>query len=283
MNILPSVQCLRDFGTAEELKTMDLALGQELIDRILRSAATDQSWMALMELFGAWPNETEVCGWVSYVTASKGHWPWRMRESYLGQPHTRGEKGCVFELVGYLYIDRVEDLYGYKLKEWSQNPAWRNLRGLGLSKMEAPFESIGQMIANPHLAELEELKLTNMTGIDSHMKNALGGAKQSKISCLGFLSCDLTHRGIVTLADMAISNSVQHLMVPGNFVSAHEFADLLESGRFPCLETLDVSYSQTTAASLQTLKDRAGKSALKTIKITHTPAAAKLDAEVFSL
>jgi hypothetical protein len=276
MNIYPYTHHLQEFASPEQLQSMSVELCRSMISKILGAAPTKESWSALLELVAAWPDAGEVGAWVQMLEPERNHWPWRMREIYLGQALTQGEKGVVYLLVGYLQIARIEDLFGEKLAQWGADPNWRNLRGLCLSRMETDAAAINRFLKSSTLCQLEELRVNAVEGLNGEVQKLFDRVELARLETLGLTSLDLGALDILDLALQPISQTIRTLDISANHITGRDLFTILSNGQFPNLNTLDISYGQVLADDLERSLAELKHPKLSEITIAHTPAAKAL-------
>jgi hypothetical protein len=246
------------------------------IGKILAAPPTRDSWSALLELLAVWPDADEIGRWVKIIEPKRNHWPWRMRESYLGQAHTQGEKGAVYLLVGYLHIAKMDDLFGEKLARWGEDPNWHNLLGLCLSRLDTDAQAINRLLESPNLCQLEELRISAVEGLNGEMLKLFADAGLSRLEILGLVSLDLGALDILDLATKPFSRTIRKLDISANHITGKDLSMILSNGRFPNLESLDISYGPVGAEDIGQSMGEISHPKLHEVVIAHTPAAKQL-------
>lgn len=239
MNLLPSLFHLREYAAPAEWRHATRELCDSVLARILERPPTEESWLALQELMGAWPDPAAVEEWVDRVEPRVDRWPWRSRQSILGQPHTRGEKSCVYRLVGYLHITDVEDAGGYKLRRWSRNKHWENLKGVGLFKVETEAEHLAAFLASPYLRGLCSLQLKALDPLSGQLGVMFGASELPDLKELELISLGLKVDDLLDLAATRVGAQLRVLHCTHNYL--YERDEKVIADAFPRLDRLVVA------------------------------------------
>lgn len=272
MDFNPYIYHLSNYASRDQWQNVTAELCREVISKILDNAPTKESWLALQELFGAWPQADDVTQWVTDLEPQIEHWPWNMRHSILGQQHTRGEKQCVYRLVGYLHIENIED-GGPKLRKWCQNRHWKNLKGISLYKVETEAEDLAVFLQSPFLRQLEMLELRVLDSLSGKLGILFENAELQQLRELSLLSLNLCSGDLVALNQTMLGRQLINLNLSGNFIHDHDLPLLLNPASFTKLEILDLSYTSISAVELKKVLATLNHPALKRLVFEGTEAA----------
>ena len=275
MNFNPYIYHLGQYAARDQWQNTTRELCLEVMAKILDTTPTKESWLALQELLGAWPETDDVMQWVADLEPGIRHWPWRMRHSILGQQHTREGRECVYRLVGYLHIENIED-GGPKLRKWCQDENWQNLKGISLYKVEAEAEDLAKFLQSPYLKQLELLELRVLDSLSRKLGILFGRAQLLRLSELRLLSLNLISIDLATLKQASISQQLISLNISGNFIHDHDLPLLLDSASFASMQRLDLGFTSISATALEEAIVNLNHPALKLLEFEGTAAASKL-------
>ncbi len=278
MDIYLQTHLLREYATKEQWRNGSLELCQRVINAILSAPPTEKSWKTLLELFSAWPNTRDIHQWVDELEPQINHWSWQMRQSLLGQKHTRGDKRCVYRLVGHLQIQNIEDTTGQKLRKWSQNADLENLKGVSLFRVETQAEDLSTFLKSPYLKNLHTVELKTLNPLGNKLGVVFGDIQLNQLRELIVSSLDLTGNGIVDLSQTSLSQNLTSLNLSRNFIYDKDLPSILKTAAFPNLKTLDVSDTQITLDGVRTAIEHSDPTSLERIIFKRTPAAEELGA-----
>lgn len=274
---------LKDYAEKKQWQNATLELCQNVIGTIFSTPPTEKSWLTLLELFAAWPNATDINQWVIELEPKIGHWPWKMRESILGQKQTRGDKNRVYRLIGYLHIREMEDLYGQKLVRWSQDENWKNLKGISLHKVETEAGYLSTFLQSPYLQNLHTLNLTSLDSLGDQMGTVFNNTQLPYIRELILRSLCLTIKDVITLSSLYLSHQISVLDISSNFIYGKDLSTILNPESFPNLEILNISYTTINCDELNNAIANQNHPALKQIVFEGTQASQKSGLSVINL
>lgn len=278
MDISLQTYYLKEYATKEQWQHSSLELCQRVIQTIFSTPPTENSWKALLELFAAWSNTRDIHQWVDDLEPQINHWSWKMRQSLLGQKHTRGDKKCVYRLVGYLHIQNVEDTTGQKLRQWSQNANWQNLKGISLYKVETQAEDISTFLKSHYLQNLHALELKALDPLDNQISIVFNDIQLNHLRELVVRSLALTVKDIIDLSHTSLSQHLTLLDISSNFIYDKDLPSILTSAAFPNLKTLNISHTKITLDAIRTAIENSDNTSLERIIFERTPAAKELGA-----
>jgi len=277
-NIYKTTDYLNNYADVSELKKASAALCQQILFKIANDAPSKQGWKALLEVLAVWPVVADVQKWVSLIEPQITTWPWELREYYLGNRATQHGKGIVYRLIGLLKIDRIKDPIGNKLKRWSQQNHWVNLRGLHLRRIESEAQYLRWLISSPYLQGLQLLELINVEGIHGHIEPLFASHDLPKLRELGLYNLSLESEDIQQLCRIPQAQQITALHLSRNLFGSSDAAlsNILDPTSFPNLKTLTLN---SMPISAQHLTDQLANSThlhLEKVIIKGTPAAKSL-------
>ncbi len=267
---------LTDYATKEQWQNSSIELCQRVIQTIFSTPPTENSWKALLELFAAWSNIRDIHQWVDDLEPQINHWHWKMRQSLLGQKHTRGDKKCVYRLVAYLYIQNVEDTTGQKLRQWSRNANWQNLKGISLYKVETQAEDISTFLKSQYLQNLYTLELKSLNPLGNQIGILFNDIQLNHLKELIVRSLNLTVKDIIDLSHNSLSQQLTLLDLSSNVIYDQDLPSILTSAAFPNLKTLNISHTKITLDAIRTAIENSDNTSLEQIIFERTPAAKEL-------
>ena len=279
MDFSPYIYHLGCYASQDQWRHVTADLCRQVISKIMDDAATQESWFALQELLGAWPDADDIAQWVAELESRIDHWPWKMRHSVLGQPHTRADKQCVYRLVGYLHIENIED-GGPKLRNWCQNPNWQNLKGIGLYKVDAETEDLAAFLQSPYLSQLETLELRSLDSLSGELGIVFQHTRLLQLTELNLLSLNLRSEDLAVLDRIGLGRQLAKLNLSGNFIHDHDLALLMNPAKFSRLQVLDLSYTSITAVELEKVLANLNHTSLERLVIEGTEAARSMGRDI---
>lgn len=275
-NIAAHIYHLKAYCKGVEWHSVTTEAALDAATQLLALPATENSWNALMELFAAWPDIDDIKNWVKQIEPQINHWPWKLRKSILGQAQTRAEKSCVYRLVGTLIITDCEDLSGHKLRQWSKNEDWSNLKGMVLRKVETEAEHLHAFLASPYLKKLHSIELSVMGSLSTKLPQIFNNLQFSSLNELRLVSLNLTPADVQDINQSTFGSQLKLLDLSSNFVNGKDLAAMFGAGRFPSLQTLVVNYCTVSADNLTNIFEQLHHPSLEEIFFEGTTAAKTL-------
>jgi hypothetical protein len=282
MNIFSSTDLLRHYAERSDWEDASPALCHRVLRQILADGPAAECWHALLELLAIWPVATDVQSWVEEIEAQVAGWPWRIRECILGHRATRGDKQIAYRLIGRLIIDKIEDLYGNKFKQWAQNENWLNLRGLSLVNVETEPKYLAFLTGSPYLQGIVSLKLKTLDSLSGGIDVMFGNNQLPNLRELALISVELVGDDIDALRQVSFAKHLSSLNLSGNYLNSTDLPRLFDPETFANLQTLNLSQMTITADSLQTELENAAHAKLEKVIIAGTPAARDLGIDVIT-
>ena len=278
VNISGQIHLLTGYTDRDQWQNADVALCRKVIERILRAPATEDSWLALLELFSAWPDAEDIRAWVDELEPKIAHWPWTVRQSTLGQQQTRGDKQVVYRLVGHLHIRNIDDSSGLKLARWGQNPHWRNLQGLTLYKVEICAADLARFLSLPGINHLQQLELVALDSLHGDIAT-LFAEPMPTLTSLKLASLGLNNADLVALQKCSIGPQLTSLDLSSNHLGPRDLDLLLSPDAFAALEWLSVAGTDLDAEAITGALERCQHGRLQKLSFAHTPAARSLSVD----
>lgn len=252
MDISLHIYYLTKYAEKTQWQNATAELCQKVLSDILNESPSEESWLAVLELLGAWPNIDDIKLWVAELESQVDRWPWRVRQTILGQQHVRGNKQCVYQLVGFLKINNIEDTSGFKLEQWSQNEYWKNLKGVSLFKVETEAMHLAHFLSSKYLQNLHTLELKTLDTLSGKLDRVFGNVQLLDLKELNLISLCLKSSDISILSNTSIAKQIALLDLSGNFIYDADLPLLLNSVTFPNLEILDLSNTTINPEGIKT-------------------------------
>lgn len=275
-NIAAQAHHLKNFSDSNNLQAITSEQSFDIIKNILKATPTSISWNALLELFAAWPDTTDIKSWVSYLEERRDHWPWHLRQSILGQAQTQNEKNCVYRLVGQLMISNVDDSTGQQSNSWSENKNWENLQGISLYKVETEVEYVNNLLASPHLQNLQTLELKTLGAYTQKIGLLFNNLQLPKLRELHVISLGLQAADILEIGKAPLAKQLTLLDISSNYIATKDLEFILDPKTFPNLETINLSYCRITENGWQDFLTKLHHPKLKKIIFEGTEVAKSL-------
>lgn len=272
-NIAAQIHYLKTCCTDIDWRRVDSDSALNAINQLLARSPSENSWEALMELFAAWSDITNIREWVQLLEPRIDHWPWNMRNSVLGQAQTRAEKSCVYRLIGKLVIRDCEDLSGHRLKQWSSNEDWRHLKGIVLRKIETEAMHLHDFFASPYLNGLHTIELNGVEGLSGKLAQLFNDLPLSNLSELRLASLNITPQDVADVSQRAFAAQLKSLDLSNNFITGNDLMSIVGSGQFPSLQHLMMNYCDVSADHLTAIFEKLNHPTLAEITFEGTAAA----------
>lgn len=273
MNISHHIYYLNKYAGNDQWRDATVELCQKVMSKILLEPPTEESWMAILELFAAWFNIDDIRRWVAELEPQITRWPWSMRKSILGQQHTRGEKQCVYTLVGSLQISNIDDTSGYKLSQWGQIEFWENLKGISLFKVDCDAEHIAKFLNSRHLQKIHALELKTLDALSGKINILFDEINIPPLQELRLINLCLKLSDFRALCNTFTGKNLALLDISNNFVYDKDLPFLLSSSTYSNLEILDISFTSVGPVGLKSAMSNMQHPKLKKILFKGTQAA----------
>ncbi len=267
---------MQAYASKADWQTADPAFCRNILEQVRSGEPGEAAWQMVVDLLGAWPEVEEVSAWVRDLEPDLLKWPWQIRTAQLGQNAFRNGKLDVYRLVGYLYISKIEDTFGQKLRRWAANPHWVNLRGLHFFQVETDPQYLAELTASPYLQGLEMLSFQVVDHLRGGLDLIFAEGRLPHLRDLRLRGLDLTNDDFQTLLSLPICQQIESLDLRGNLISPDELEQLFDEKLFPELKVLDLGSWSVQSGPLLELLESKRLPNLEEVRIGDTPASDQL-------
>jgi Leucine Rich repeat len=285
---------LLNYRSREQLQQMDDGARRALLMELLGRGQSEAVWVAVCELFAAWPEGQEKADALSAAEQALDSWDDRLRHviSSWGYLYEGGGLASLARLVRSVEISRREERGSGELYAIANSEHARNLKYLTIDRSELSGTSVRSLSDSPHLANLRHLKIrkTLLDDEDSEyllQSRGLTGLRTLKLIEVGLKAAPLRaaaksvpftelreidfsdnfikSEGLSILSQAPWLASVEKLELRHNHIGDEGAAALAQSPHARALTLLDVSDNWLTEAGKNVLRGMADQKGFRLV------------------
>lgn len=260
---------LLTYEKREELLRMNEEEKALLLEKILRSGPSEQSWRAILELVAAWPDSAFKYSTLQRLDRDLDKWPDSIRHinsawTYL---YDQDKISSLGKIVRSAAINRREQYGNEELVKIINSPGMASLKSLVIYKSEIYLEGLRELINTPNLVNLSTLRLDGLVLSEEKFNVLLSAGNLPSLRTLGLRNMGINTKRMQALVRSPLCKQVTDLDLTSNLVDKEAAGVLVDAPVWMSLKNLNLNSNYLGEEGAMTIVNASLRSGLKELDL----------------